>query len=116
MPYRSRLKTFFRTLRVRLTIWNTLVVLIAVIVALLSVREGLRYYLLFETDAVLNDEAKELLLAIESWHPDREQIIEIMRRKAESHNDRDWHQYLDWIVKLHSRLPRYMGQFPDYAQ
>jgi heavy metal sensor kinase len=99
MPFLSRLKTFFRTLRVRLTIWNTLVVLIAVVVALLSVREGLRYYLLFETDAVLNDEAKELLLAIQGWHPDREQIIEVMRRKAESHADRDWH--IRWLSADH---------------
>ncbi|MDZ4687137.1 MAG: ATP-binding protein [Planctomycetaceae bacterium] len=100
MRSRSRLNTFFRSLRVRLTIWNTLVVLIAVVVALLSVREGLRYYLLFETDAVLNDEAKELLLAIERWHPDREQIIGEMQRKADSHVDRDWH--IRWLSEDHT--------------
>lgn len=99
MPFLKRLSAFFRTLRVRLTIWNTLVVLIAVVVALLSVREGLRYYLLFENDAVLNDEAKELLLAIERWHPDTEQIIGEMQRKAQSHSDRDWH--IRWLAADH---------------
>jgi two-component system heavy metal sensor histidine kinase CusS len=99
MPFLKRLSTFCRSLRVRLTIWNTLVVLIAVVVALLSVREGLRYYLLFENDAVLNDEAKELLLAIERWHPDSEQIVGEMQRKAQSHSDRDWH--IRWLAADH---------------
>ena len=40
--YRSL--AFFRSLKVRLTAWSTLVVLITVVIALVSVREALRYY------------------------------------------------------------------------
>jgi len=76
-------------------LWNTLVVLIAVTGALLFVREGLRFYLLTEADVVLNDEAKELLLAIERWHPDQAQIIAEMQQKAAGHADRKW--YIQWL-------------------
>lgn len=99
MRFLSQLSTSCRSLRVRLTVWNTLVVLIAVLVALFAVRQGLRYYLLFETDAILNDEAKELLLAIERWHPDREQILGEMQRKADSHADRNW--FIRWMSEDH---------------
>jgi two-component system, OmpR family, heavy metal sensor histidine kinase CusS len=81
-----------RTLRARLTIWNTVVVLIVVLIALYAVREGLRYYLFLETDETLDAEAKELLLAVEVFYAtDRAQIIAEMKRKEEAHRQRDWH-------------------------
>ena len=79
---------FFRSLKVRLTVWNTLVVLIAVVIALVAVREGLRFYLVLETDTTLDAEVRELLLAIEAFHPDRDQIVAEMERKAEGHRER----------------------------
>lgn len=95
MPFRRQSTKWFQSLRVRLIIWHTLVVLLAVTVALLSVREGLRFYLRQESDVVLNDEAKELLLAIERWYPNREQIIAEMQQKAQGHADRGWH--IRWL-------------------
>ena len=86
---------FTRSLRFRLTVWNTLVVLVTVIVALIAVREGLRYYLLVETDAVLDDEVKEILLTVEKFYPEREQVIAALKRKDEAHLDRGWH--IRWI-------------------
>lgn len=95
MRFLQYLSRTFRTLRLRLMLWNTLVVLIAVTGALLFVREGLRFYLLTEADVVLNDEAKELLLAIERWHPDQSQIIAEMQQKASGHADRQW--FIRWM-------------------
>jgi heavy metal sensor kinase len=95
MPLLQKVSRFLRTLRVRLTIWNTAVVLMAVLVALLAVREGLRFALLSETDIVLNDEVRELLLAIERWHPNEQLIREEMERKAQGHRDRGWH--IRWL-------------------
>lgn len=95
MRFLQSLSKAFRTLRVRLMLWNTLVVLIGVIGALLFVREGLRFYLLAESDVVLNDEAKEILLAIERWYPDHPQVIAEMEQKAAGHSDRQW--YIRWL-------------------
>ena len=91
----KRLTNFFRSLKVRLAVWNTLIVLIAVIIALVAVREGLRFYLLLETDTTLDAEVRELLLAVEAFHPDQKQIIAEMERKAEGHRERGWH--IRWL-------------------
>lgn len=94
MPWR-RVSQQFRSLRSRLTFWNTLVVLLAVIVALFGVREGLRFYLTQELDDVLDDEISELLLVIKEFYPDRETIIDAMRRKSEGHEIHGWH--IRWL-------------------
>lgn len=94
MPLR-RANTLFRSLRSRLTIWNTLVVLIAVIAALIGVREGLRFYLVQELDNVLDDEVAELVLVVQEFYPDEETIIDAMRRKSEGHEDHGWH--IRWL-------------------
>lgn len=83
------------TLRVRLTMWNTAVVLLTVLIALFAVREGLRFYLLRETDEILDAEAKELLLAVDAYHNDRPQVIAEMMRKAEAHEKSDW--FIRWL-------------------
>ncbi len=97
----KRLFSFFRSLRFRLTVWNTLIVLIAVVIALVGVREGLRFYLVLETDTTLDAEVRELLLAIEAFHPDRDQIVAEMERKAEGHRERGWH--IRWLDEGRSR-------------
>lgn len=90
-----RFADFTQSLRFRLTVWNALVVFVTVVVALISVREGLRYYLLIETDAVLDDEVKEILLTVEKFYPEREQVIAVLKRKDEAHLDRGWH--IRWL-------------------
>jgi two-component system, OmpR family, heavy metal sensor histidine kinase CusS len=97
----KRLFSFFRSLRFRLTVWNTLIVLIAVVIALVGVREGLRFYLLLETDTTLDAEVRELLLAVEAFHPDRDQIVAEMERKAEGHRERGWH--IRWLDEQRSK-------------
>ena len=104
---------FTRTLRFRLTVWNTLVVFLTVLIALVAVRQGLSDYLLIETDAVLDDEVKEIILSFQKFYPDREQIINLLERKDDAHEDRLWHiRWLDadgqttiWASKLAPAVP-----------
>ncbi|MEQ8789145.1 MAG: ATP-binding protein [Pirellulaceae bacterium] len=79
-----------RSLTFRLTAWNTLVVVLVGIAALVTAREGLRYTLLLETDGILHDEAAELSLAVEELYPDQQDIAEVLQRKSESHADHEW--------------------------
>jgi len=102
------------TLRVRLTVWNTVVVLLTVLIALFAVREGLRFYLLLETDEVLEAEASELLLAVEEYHGDQSQIIAEMKRKAEAHRKSDW--FIRWIDQSHSHDLWHSDNMPDEPQ
>lgn len=97
-----RIANTLRTLRVRLTVWNTVVVLLTVLVALFAVREGLRFYLLLETDEILEAEARELQLAVEEYYNvDQEQIITEMKRKAEAHRKSDW--FILWTDETRTR-------------
>lgn len=100
MPLR-RANRFWRSLRTRLTLWNTFVVLITVIVALVGVREGLRFYLVQELDDVLDDEVKELVLTISEFYPDEDRIFDAMRRKSEVHAVHGWH--IRWLNENRSK-------------
>jgi signal transduction histidine kinase len=95
MPF-QHLSRRLTSLRFRLTIWNTLVVMLAVLAALVSVREGLRYSLNDETDRILLDEASALVLAVKEYWPDEEAIRGEMERKADSSQEVGWHvRWLD---------------------
>jgi heavy metal sensor kinase len=84
-------KHLFRTLNFQLTFWNTIVILILVGAALWGVREGLRWTLLNEMDALLAEDVKEVASAIERFYPDSEQIYDELNRKALSNSDRGWY-------------------------
>lgn len=84
----ARIRGLLRTLRFRLSAWNTLVVLAAVIVALAAVREGVRLALIGEIDRLLEEDTLELDLAVKSYYPDMEAIHLEMNRKAQGHIDR----------------------------
>jgi signal transduction histidine kinase len=104
-----------RTLRVRLTVWNTVVVLLTVLIALFAVREGLRFYLLLEIDEVLEAEANELRLAVEEfYHVDQSQIIAEMKRKAEAHRKSEW--FIRWVDKTHEHDLWHSGNVPPEPQ
>src|SRR2546425_13332538 len=81
----ERLSSVFRSLRFRLTAWNTAVVLLTVGGALVGIREGLRLTLLRETDQLLAEDALEVCLAIEQLYPDIRVIHDEMDRKAIGH-------------------------------
>jgi len=84
----EQFKTLFRSLRFRLSAWNTAAVLLIVVVTLFGVREAMQFTLMTENDHVLLDDAHEVELAVESYFPDLEQIRAEMERKAAGHLDR----------------------------
>lgn len=88
--FSAHFKPVVQSLRFKLTIWNTLVVLLVAAFALVSVRQGLHFMLLRETDDVLREEAAEILLAIEQSYPDREALYHELKRKSVVHQERGW--------------------------
>jgi heavy metal sensor kinase len=84
-------KHLFRTLRFRLTFWNTIVILVLVSAALWGVREGLRWTLLTELDRELAEDVEEVRLNIESYYPNWEQIGKELKPKVISHRERQWY-------------------------
>jgi signal transduction histidine kinase len=85
----EHLKTLLRSLRFRLSAWNTAAVLLIVVVTLVGVHEALRFTLLSENDHLLLDDTFEVGLAISGFYPDLGEIYKEMQRKAEGHVDRD---------------------------
>ncbi len=83
-------KKFFRTLRFRLTLWNTVVVLTASLVALLAVRVAMRLTIENEVKDLLKEESVELELAIAELDPDLGRIHEEFERKVLGHSQHDW--------------------------
>ena len=90
MPSRLLSQIPWATLRVRLTVLNTAVVLLATIAVLLAVRFGARAALYRETDAVLRGEVNEVAIALRDLHPDTGALIAELRRKASGHEERGW--------------------------
>lgn len=80
-----------RTLRFRLTFWNTVAILILVSGALWGVREGLRIALLKELDAQLAEDAEEVKLNLDAVWPKLEQLKDELRPKVVSHKVRGWY-------------------------
>jgi heavy metal sensor kinase len=78
------------TLRVRLTLWNTAVVLLMTVAALLAVRFGARAALFREADAVLRGEVAEVAMALGEVQPDMAALVAELRRKAIGHKERGW--------------------------
>lgn len=90
MPF-AHLKENFRTLRFRLTLWNTTVVLVFVLVTLWGVREGLRLVLWNEADDQLGEDAREIKQTIEQLYPSLPKIYAELDRKATTHTHRGLH-------------------------
>jgi heavy metal sensor kinase len=90
MPSRLLNRIPWATLRVRLTVWNTLVVLLITLVALLAVKVGAKAALYREADAVLLGEVNELAIALRDLYPDTDAFVAELRRKAAGHEERGW--------------------------
>ncbi len=90
MPSRLLKKIPWATLRVRLTVWNTLVVLLITLMALLAVKVGARAALYREADAVLRGEVNEVTIALRDLYPNTDAVVDELRRKAVGHEERGW--------------------------
>jgi heavy metal sensor kinase len=120
----AHLKEAFGTLRFRLTVWNTAVVLVFVLLTLWGVREGLRLVLWKEADDQLLEDAREIQEAIAKHYPDDAKIHDELDRKATTHTHRglfiqivDEHGTVKWDSTdaptiLPSSLPRLAEMTP----
>ncbi|MCA9106964.1 MAG: HAMP domain-containing protein [Planctomycetales bacterium] len=84
------LTSALRTLRFRLTLWNSFVVITVGLATLYAVRVGVRYTLVAESDATLKDELAVLALALTELYPDGQAINEELQRLVEGHRDHNW--------------------------
>jgi signal transduction histidine kinase len=80
----------FQTLRFRLTFWNTIVLLLACLLALWAAREGMRMTLLNETRDLLREETTELELAVNQLYPEMESVHDELTRKIRGHSQHGW--------------------------
>ena len=90
MPWRLVRRFPWATLRGRLTLLNTAVVLLASLLALAAVRAGARVALYREADAVLRGEVNEVAFALRDLHRDTDALTAELRRKAAGHAERGW--------------------------
>jgi len=84
----------WRTLRARLTIWNTAVVLAMAVIALLAARFAARATIYDDADAELRAGALEVVYALDDLAPDLKAVVAEIRRKAASHETRGWFVHL----------------------
>lgn len=86
-----RHREIFGSLRLRLTVWNTAVVLLMVVVTLWGVREGLRFILWDEADRQLVEDAEEVARTYAHLYPNLPEIEDEFDRKAFVHTYRSLH-------------------------
>lgn len=74
-----------RSLRFRLTAWNTALVCLVILLALAGVREGLRVALTNESVSVLREYAAELTFMVQQTYPDMPRLYDQMEGMDLSH-------------------------------
>lgn len=78
------------SLRGRLTLWNTALVLLMTVSSLLAARFVARATLYDDADAELRAGAEEVVLALQDLYPDIDAVIAQVKRLARSHEKRGW--------------------------
>lgn len=82
------------SLRTRLTLWNTAVVILLTTITLLVVRFTARSALYADCDAELRSASREIALAVQELSGDAAPLVAELRRKAASHEERGWFLHL----------------------
>ena len=83
--------SYFLTLRARLFVWNTVVILFMAIAMLLGLREGMLYTLVREEDQLLREDLEEVRLFINNSRPvNWNRVQEAIDQKAWGHAPRHW--------------------------
>jgi heavy metal sensor kinase len=82
------------SLRTRLTLWNTAVVILLTTITLLVVRFSARSALYADCDAELRAASREIALAVQELSGDAAPLVAELRRKAASHEERGWFLHL----------------------
>lgn len=82
------------SLKGRLTIWNTIVALLMVLTCTAAVRFSASSAIDRQLDAVLRGECTEIGLASAAFPPGTSALVDMLRRKAASHEERGWFSQL----------------------
>jgi len=82
------------SLRTRLTLWNTAVVILLTAITLFIVRFTARSALYADCDAELRAASREIALAVQELSGDEARLVAEMRRKVVSHEERGWFLHL----------------------
>lgn len=81
----------WKTLRFRLAAWNAVVVMLTALVVLIALREGVRWAILHEMDAILREDSEEIVLALRDLSPDQFHLLtDELERKAIGHRHHGW--------------------------
>jgi two-component system heavy metal sensor histidine kinase CusS len=94
MRWRTIDPTTWSSLRSRLTLWNSGVVLLATAASLLAVWLGVRTALYSEADAVLLGTVREVAMAITDLDPDIDAVVAELQRRAKVNAERAWFTHL----------------------
>ena len=94
MPWPSIDPSGWTTLRARLTLWNTAVVMLMTAATLVSVWLGARAALYREADATLRGSVREVAIAVADLYPDTNAVVAELRRKEAGHAERGWFSQL----------------------
>src|SRR4051812_5440751 len=86
----GRLDPLIKSLRFRVTFWNTVGISALLLVTFVGLREGLRASLQREMDQLLREDLAEIALIVERFGSDTGMIREELDRKAVSHKARAW--------------------------
>jgi signal transduction histidine kinase len=98
MPF-GRLSGLFSTLRFRLLVWVTLVVMVMVVVTMVTVREVVHRALWYEFGHLFEEEAAGVALAVEQDYPDeRQQLFQVLHTKVAVLARREW--FREWFTQL----------------
>lgn len=90
MPWPPLDRIPWATLRLRLTVWNTLVVLLMTMASLVAARVAARATLYDDADTELRAAVQEVELALRDLSPDIDAVVAEIGRKAKSHEQRGW--------------------------
>jgi heavy metal sensor kinase len=86
----GRLEPLIKSLRFRVTFWNTVGISALLLVTFVGLREGLRSSLQREMDRLLREDLDEIRLVVRKFDRDIGMIREEVDRKAVSHKARAW--------------------------
>jgi len=106
------------TLRARLTLWNTAVVLAMTLASLVAARIMARATLYADADAELRAGAMEVVLAIQDLSPNIDAVVAEISRKARSHDERGWFSQLltedGTIIWKSDHCPASVANYPPH--
>ncbi len=108
--------SWFRSLRFRLTFWNSLFLLVLVGLTLLGLRAGMSLALEHELDLLIKEDARETAMFLERFYATPDAITEELRRKSLSHEERGWFgQIIGPMGEVLFRTPSTPATFPRTA-